>query len=240
MGRVIVCGDIHGCYLGLLQCLERSNFDKENDTLISIGDVADGWPQVPECVEELLTIKNLIPLRGNHCVWIWNYFTTRHKQEIWVSQGGRATLDAYERTGQLNDQRHIDFWNNQLNYYIDDENRLFVHAGFDLTYGFEWSKTASVGIPNATELHWNRDCAEFNTKSWPNSSYKFLDEFKEIYIGHTAHNTLSFNTPEKKNIWNVDTGGGWSGKLTFLDVNTKEYWQSDNVKTLYPNELGRR
>ena len=46
MGRRIVCGDIHGAHLALLQCLERSNFDFENDTLILIGDVVDGWPYV--------------------------------------------------------------------------------------------------------------------------------------------------------------------------------------------------
>ncbi|MBM3246586.1 MAG: hypothetical protein FJZ13_04585, partial [Candidatus Omnitrophica bacterium] len=29
------------------------------------------------------------------------------------------------------------------------------------------------------------------------------------------------------NVWNIDTGAGWSGKLTIMDVDTKEYWQSD-------------
>ena len=40
--RTLVIGDVHGNHRGLLQCLERSGFDKENDTLISLGDVADG------------------------------------------------------------------------------------------------------------------------------------------------------------------------------------------------------
>ena len=35
-------GDIHGNYRGLLQCLEKSNFDYDNDKLIQLGDVVDG------------------------------------------------------------------------------------------------------------------------------------------------------------------------------------------------------
>ena len=41
------------------------------------------------------------------------------------------------------------------------------------------------------------------------------------------------------NVWNLDTGGGYEGRLTIMDINTKEFWQSDNMKTLYPNERGR-
>ena len=41
------------------------------------------------------------------------------------------------------------------------------------------------------------------------------------------------------NIWNLDTGAGWDGKLTMMDVNTGEYWQSDRITELYPNEQGR-
>jgi serine/threonine protein phosphatase 1 len=37
---------IHGNYKGLkTQCLERCQFDNENDTLISVGDVVDGHSQ---------------------------------------------------------------------------------------------------------------------------------------------------------------------------------------------------
>ena len=35
------------------------------------------------------------------------------------------------------------------------------------------------------------------------------------------------------NVWNLDTGAGWSGKLTIMDVNSKEYWQADLTPDLY-------
>ncbi len=41
------------------------------------------------------------------------------------------------------------------------------------------------------------------------------------------------------NIWNLDTGAGFKGKLTIMDVTTKEYFQSDLAQDLYKNEKGR-
>ncbi len=235
--RTFVIGDVHGCYRGLLQCLERSGFDKENDRLISIGDIADGWSQVPECVDELLTIKNLVALRGNHDVWCYNWFTYGDRPQIWTSQGGQATIDAYIRTGQLKDLKHIAFWYAQQDYFIDEENRLFVHAGFDLIEGFKNTKQMQMNMRGHNYYHWSRDLAELNTFMLDEHEINNLNEFKEIFIGHTAHQTTSFN---KMNVWNIDTGAGWHGKLTIMNVETKEYWQSDPVQTLYPDEKGRR
>jgi serine/threonine protein phosphatase 1 len=41
------------------------------------------------------------------------------------------------------------------------------------------------------------------------------------------------------NIWNLDTGAGYNGKLTIMDIKTKEYWQSDLVTELYKDKKGR-
>jgi serine/threonine protein phosphatase 1 len=41
------------------------------------------------------------------------------------------------------------------------------------------------------------------------------------------------------NVWNVDTGAAFTGRLSAIDIDTKEVFQSDIVKDLYPNEIGR-
>jgi serine/threonine protein phosphatase 1 len=41
------------------------------------------------------------------------------------------------------------------------------------------------------------------------------------------------------NVWNVDTGAAFKGKLTALEINTNQYWQTDPVWKFYPNEKGR-
>lgn len=54
MGRRLVLGDIHGAHKALIQVLERSKFDYENDLLIIIGDVCDGWPETRKCVLDVV------------------------------------------------------------------------------------------------------------------------------------------------------------------------------------------
>jgi serine/threonine protein phosphatase 1 len=41
------------------------------------------------------------------------------------------------------------------------------------------------------------------------------------------------------NVWNVDTGAAFTGRLSALNIDTKKYFQSDVVRTLYPQEKGR-
>ena len=69
---------------------------------------------------------------------------------------------------------------------------------------------------------------------------KRLQHYHEIYIGHTpTTNYNSFEPMHAANIWNVDTGVAFSGKLTGMDIDTKAYLQSDNIRDLYPDEKGR-
>ena len=51
-GKIFVIGDPHGGLRAIQQCFERSGIDKEKDTLVCVGDVADGWPEVAESLEE--------------------------------------------------------------------------------------------------------------------------------------------------------------------------------------------
>ena len=134
MGRTFAMGDIHGAYRALLQCLERSQFDKQKDTLIHLGDVADGWSQVPQCVDELLTC-NLVSIRGNHDEWCRRWFANGWNGEIWKQQGGKATIEAYvSQSDKMTSKDHRQFWQNQLLYYEHD-NKLFIHGGYN------WNKS---------------------------------------------------------------------------------------------------
>jgi serine/threonine protein phosphatase 1 len=241
--KKFVIGDVHGSNKALLQVLEKSGFDKESDLLISLGDIADGWNEVPECVDTLLSIKNLIAIRGNHDVWCYDWFEYGRTPIIWSAQGGKATMDAYVRTGKLTEDSHKAFWKNQVDHYIDDENRLFIHAGWEYAEGFPRGAELPVNAGSvAKECHWDRNllmsakAAFGKNNSKPDGKFKALEQFKEIYIGHTAEND---GPNQYGNLWNLDTGAGWSGKLTIMDIDSKEFWQSDFVTVLHPGERGR-
>lgn len=236
MSRTFVIGDVHGANKALVQVLEKVNFDFENDTLISLGDIADGWSEVPECVDTLLKIKNLIAIRGNHDVWCHDWFKTGDRPLVWTQQGGQATIDAYIRTGQLKDKAHYEFWTKkQIDWFIDKKNNLFIHGGWDYTRGFPKGAAAPVMAGSiARECHWDRSV--LRAASWA-TTFKPLEQFRKVFIGHTA---TSDALPHKYlNLWNLDSGAGWSGRLTIMNLETEKYEQSDFVKELYPNEKGR-
>ena len=74
------------------------------------------------------------------------------------------------------------------------------------------------------------------------SSYypKRLSLYDEIFIGHTPTTNYDTDAPMHKcNVWNVDTGAAFQGKVSMMDIDTKEFWQSDVVQGLYPGEKGR-
>lgn len=234
--KTFVMGDIHGAHRAMLQCFERSGFDYEKDELIMLGDVADGWPEVPECIEELLKIKNMIYIMGNHDVWLDKWFKMGESPIEWTEQGGQASKDAYIEHGDLM-IKHFGFFDKANRYYVDDDNRVFTHGGFH--------RGINLASQSNETFTWNRSLAEKAVSGWGNPYFK-IHEFKEVYLGHTTVNSFSSKrVPRNKpfisgNMILMDTGAGMEGVLTIMDVETKEYWQSDLVHTLYPNHKGRR
>jgi serine/threonine protein phosphatase 1 len=72
-----VIGDIHSAARALDQVLARSPFRPGIDRLIQLGDMADGWPETPACVERLLRIPHSIWLQGNHDWWAAEWLSTQ-------------------------------------------------------------------------------------------------------------------------------------------------------------------
>lgn len=258
MSKTFAIGDIHGNYRGLLQCLERSGFNNKEDTLISLGDVVDGHSESFEVVEELLKIKNLIAIKGNHDDWFNQWIRTGINPSNW-GQGQKATGISYLKTSRPNVEwyshnesgtnwniktndipdRHIQFFENQIDYYLDNDNRLFVHGGFNRHNPIEeqgdilwwdrdlWSQALSYGNMSAVE-------------GINHPKFKMIGDYSEVFIGHTSTQFWKKDEPmNAANIWNLDTGGGWFGKISIMDINTKEFWQSDTGKELYPEFKGR-
>ncbi len=237
--KTFVIGDIHGAYKALVQCLERSKFDYQNDRLIALGDVCDGYPEVKQCIDELLKIKHCDFIIGNHDLWALDWATKGIKEDLWLNQGGRNTIASYD--GQAMPKTHIDFLKN-AHAWIDEKNCLFVHGGID--------PNKKVEAHNLDYLVWDRNLVESAwNKAHQNPKYKF-SKYEEIFVGHTTTQWFARNketsllTPAERarlgteplflcNVILLDTGAGWSGKLTIMDIDTKEYWQSDLTPELY-------
>lgn len=231
-------GDIHGAHRAVVQVLERSGFDKETDTMIQLGDVVNRGPDTYECVEELLSIKHLIAIKGNHDDIILSWMLG-NEQPVYAAKG-KHTKASYQKHGGV-PQSHIEFFKQQLPYHKEDSNRLFVHGGFDRHLMLEAQTKKEIywwdgELWNAA-LSYEALKRGMGNKSAEVPPFKIAEPLTEVFIGHTP--TLNWNVELPMHagpIWNIDTGAGWGAKLTVMDINTKEYWQSDSVNELYTRE----
>lgn len=230
-----VIGDIHGGLKALIQVIKRSPI-KEKDRLIFLGDYVDGWPESYEVINYIISLKDkydIITLRGNHDEWFYEFIRTGQHGSEWT-QGANATKESYAKRSFMIPEDHERFFGTLLSYYIDDNNRCYVHGGFNRH--LEINKQDYQHI-----YYWDRDLW-LSCLSHKDTYYKFKTktEFKEIFIGHTS--TVNWKTDEpmqSAHVWNLDTGAGFNGKLTIMNVETKEYWQSDLLMDLYPDSKGR-
>lgn len=241
MKRTFVIGDIHGAYKALEQVVIKIEIT-ENDTLIFLGDYVDGWSESKEVIDYLIELDqkyNCIFIKGNHDAWCEDWLQTSNSNLTWLFHGGGATVKSYGTITKEEKMKHIEFFNRMCNYYVDENNNLFIHAGFSSMHGpqqeiyssnFSWDRTLWE-TALAMDKHLQKD-----SKLYP----KRLKLFTEIFIGHTPTTNYDILVPMKAvNVWNVDTGAAFNGKVSVLHVETKEFWQSDVVQTLYPNEKGR-
>lgn len=239
--RTFVIGDIHGAYKALVQLMERIPVSK-GDTLIFLGDYVDGWSESPQVIDHLMRLQNdynCIFIRGNHDVKCYEWLQNNTVIGDWLLHGGGATQDAYAKVSDAKIARHLKFITDLQDYYIDSENRLFVHAGFTSAKGVEKESYA----PN---FCWDRtlwECAYALDPSLAITDKRYpvrLKLYNEIYIGHTATTRYEEILPiQGGNLWNLDTGAAFYGKLTGMDVDSKMFFQSDVVMDLYPGESGR-
>jgi serine/threonine protein phosphatase 1 len=224
--------DWHGCYKQAKKLLEQVNFDFEKDTLIFGGDAVDRGPNSFECVELLLSIKNLIPLAGNHdLIFMEGAFDC---QGFW-KHGAKETYKSYARncgfkpaeeklSGVITytefdkiPNSHHKYFNNLLPYHIDDENRLFVHGGFNRHFDI------SDEIHNHLDiLSWDRDYVKLSINAHPEPLVD-KNNFKEVFVGHTPVTTLGEFTDIQNfgKLYMCDTGCVFGNKLSIINVETK-------------------
>jgi serine/threonine protein phosphatase 1 len=222
-----VISDIHGYYSALMQCFERSGFDNQSDLLICLGDTCDRGPDTFRCFDELLKVKHLIYILGNHDQWFRSCLNSDklNLNPIWLNQGGRSTLKSYQTNPVP--PSHLKLLNEAL-LYKEMDNMLFVHAGFLPDIPIELNETVV--------LLWDRTLIQtaFNKKDSPGR----LTHYDKVFVGHTPTVAIEFKS-KKPLMFNefrmTDTGVITGNHLSILNIDTDDIFQSDRVCDLYPD-----
>ena len=203
------------------------------DKLIIIGDIVDGYPYTYQVVEELLKIKNLVFILGNHDKWFKEFISYGMSPNIWLHQGGANTLKSYHsqldmtslESGSIVDETKVDLLEvtipvthqeffNTSKYYHKQDDMLFVHGGFDTTI-------EDMELQSKKDLVWDRSLIEY-------AKHNVIKGYKKVFIGHSTTELIDGSTEPviRNNLYCLDCGAGHSGKLAIMDINTEEYWLS--------------
>lgn len=203
MEKIFAIGDIHGCFDKLCELMAKINIDRDNDTLLFLGDYIDRGPDSFDVVEYLIDLKKnfqkIVFLKGNHEEMLEKYLAGKDRLTYLIN-GGHLTLESYMKRGRMTGstpipQEHLDFFES-LSFYYQTDNYIFVHAGL--------RENIPLEMQDYADLLWIRE-------DFVGSDFDFG---KRVIFGHTPY-AEPLVEPNKIGI---DTGAVYGNKLTCIEL----------------------
>ena len=224
---IYAIGDVHGMDKHLQKLHgeifkhHESSHKKRPLAIVHLGDYVDRGKNSRGVIDTILALEakarrleslTVLSLRGNHEQMLLDALegSDAKAMDMWLNNGGRATLRSYKRKGQDMEDVLYHFpmvhrrWLENLPSILHDEDRklVFVHAGIDPST-----------FPNCDPQHylWTRSMKFFDPTQW--KGYPAIEGYQVVH-GHTP--TLG-GDPEiagRNTRINVDTGAVFGGPLT--------------------------
>jgi hypothetical protein len=240
--RLIIYGDVHGCFEELNESLESINYNNSKDRIIFTGDLVDRGPD-SGAVVRIIRNNGFESVCGNHDYKHIRYHRHNKLQEKKQEHINPIKMsdDKIKTHEQLSEDDF--YWLSSLpkSIYINRYNLLVVHAGVNPVknplYQSDQIYLFCRYVNNTTfkMVHLPKDFKQ------PKDSIFWAD----AYIGKTnivyGHNVHSLEKPyiltNKYNYktFGLDTGCVFGGNLTALVIESnKDYWiHQINAKKKY-------
>jgi serine/threonine protein phosphatase 1 len=194
VSRTVIVGDIHGCYEELVQLLQVAHV-RDDDLLISVGDVVDRGPRPLEVIELFRTRPRSLVLMGNH--------ERKHVREVfsYAQQITRLQLGA----------RYTECvaWMRTLPYYHETPEVRVVHAA--MVPGVLLADQDEDVLSGTTSGE-HKLAAQLGGGYWHE---RYRDAIP-IVFGHHVVGRDPLVTPNR--VYGIDTGACHGGRLTALSV----------------------
>ena len=196
-------GDVHGCYKTLTELIQKINKTDNEAVFYFVGDNIDRGPNSKSVLDFLMDLKSEIlhsfAIKGNHEQMLLDAYKNdiSFNETMWYVNNAEPTVNSfsiesyyYKNTKNLIPTNYFEFIN-KLPYYIELEDFIIVHAGFNFHIEDPFSDKES--------MLWTREEIYIPEKI----------KGKKIIHGHTpiSLKRLSENLENKNlNIIDVDTG----------------------------------
>lgn len=215
LGKTVITSDIHGCYYEFKALMRKTELNKEEDTLLILGDLFDRGRHSFEVCRELLKLREemgerFILVRGNHDQFLMDACENPDKVSLWAFNGGMKTVESFKMHGASYTSAMELLRDTPL--YYETDRFIGVHAGL---------RSENPAENDAETLMWDRSVTRgsYRGKLGIGGHTPMRDPiyFNEEGIGITLPYESFITLPEKGFIC-MDTGCVFGRKLTALVV----------------------
>jgi serine/threonine protein phosphatase 1 len=194
VARTLIIGDIHGCYDELVQLLEVAHV-RDDDLLVSVGDVVDRGPRPLEVIELFRARPRSLVLMGNH--------ERKHVREVFSYAQQITRLQLGDRYAECV------AWMKTLPYYHETPEVRVVHAA--MVPGIPLAEQDEDVLAGTTSGD-HKLSAQFATGFW----HERYSDPTPIVFGHHVVGRDPLVTPNR--VYGIDTGACHGDRLTALSV----------------------
>ncbi|EPQ4423208.1 metallophosphoesterase [Klebsiella pneumoniae] len=207
--RVLVCGDLHGCYTNLMNRLDAVGFDPAQDLLISVGDLIDRGIENVECLD-LINQPWFRAVRGNHEQMMLDAVMGSGSILHWMQNGGSwfYNLDADQQIlakSLVSKAAAL-----PLIIEVEKGGKKFVICHADYPHDeYEYGKPV-----DSQQAIWSRERISLSIDGFSSSIFG-----ADLFIfGHTP----ALQPMRIKNQLYIDTGAVFNGNLTLYELSGGE------------------
>lgn len=194
VGRTVIIGDIHGCYEELVQLIDVAGV-RDEDLLLSVGDLVDRGPKPLEVIELFRARPASRVLMGNH--------ERKHVREVfsYAQQITRLQLGAHYADCVA--------WMKTLPYYYETPEVRVVHAA--MVPGLPLAEQDEDVLAGTTSGE-HKLTAQIASGYW----HEHYRDAIPIVFGHhvVGRDALVI----ENHVYGIDTGACHGGRLTALSV----------------------
>lgn len=234
MKPTLIIGDIHGTLDELKELLLKSNFNKNEMRLISLGDIHDRSPFGPECLRLLRSLgAEIVASNHDNKVVRWMKHHKKYLEDKTPHPMKNVKSDDYDQYLRLTDEE-VDYLNHLSPFININDKWLAVHGGlqpfvplnkqkYDIMIRCRYvdKKGKPVQLPKSHKQ--------------PEDSYfwtELYDGDHNIIYGHNNHPDFRIRIDENKNntCIGIDTASVMGGYLTGAFIKNPDSFTSKDIE----------
>ena len=231
-----VIPDIHGCAKTLKALIEDLIKPSKHDWLYFLGDYIDRGPSSKEVIDYLMFLQredfNLRLLLGNHEDYLLQSYNNElnlksilglkqvnRKKREWLYHGGKQTMESFNLTDLKQFPTEYLEWMKHLEYYIELDKYILVHAGLNFKIDNPFSDKESMLWVREFEV----DSKKVNKKKIVHGHVPVSLEFIDLSIKNESYKFIDLD-----NGCYMHKRDGF-GNLVALELNSLEYKVQHNL-----------